>query len=75
MIWKESYFSIVNKCASVDECAIAHGIALQCIRLTINQPVQKLVGVVAATVETVSLQQKSVSQSSPIAKAKEQSSF
>ena len=43
-------------------------IKLQCIRVAINQPVQKLVGVVAATVEPISLQQKSVLQSSPIAK-------
>ena len=31
-------------------------IKLQCIQLVINQPVQKLVGVIAATVETISLQ-------------------
>ena len=40
-----------------------------CIRLAINQPEQKLVGVLAATVETVLLQQRSVSLSSPNAKA------
>ena len=60
-------------------CARRQGIALekgrlhvklQCsIRLVIDQPVQKLVGVVAATIETVSLQQKSVSWSLPNAKA------
>ena len=40
-----------------------------CIRLAINKPEQKLVGVLAATVEGVSLQHKSVSQSSPTTKS------
>ena len=42
-----------------------------CIRLAVNQPEQKLVGIVPATLEEVSLQKKSVSQLSPTAKAKE----
>ena len=44
-------------------------IKLQCIWLAINQPLQKLVGVVAATVEIFSLQQKLVSQWLPTSKA------
>ena len=39
-----------------------------CFRLAINQPEQKLVGVVAATIEAGSLLQKSVSLSSPTVK-------
>ena len=49
--------------------ALEKHVKLQCIQLVINQLVQKLIGLLEAIVETVSLQRKSVSWSSPNAKA------
>ena len=76
-------FGSLHVCHSVDKCifkvpAIAQAASMLSagkshshtyIWLAFNQPERKLVGVVAATVQAVSLQQKSVSQLSPIVKA------
>ena len=60
--------AIAHACQASVCFQLEKGHSHSCIRLALNQPEQKVVGVVAATVEAASLQQKSVSQLSPTPK-------